>query len=134
MYLAASPAPHHPPGRAPIHQLTDDEFIEQLRRLQGTPEAVFDSRELIEFLLPGLRADFQVCDTYLCAPEPPLTCPLCVFGGTDDGEVDAHQLAQWRELTVGPFRLQMLPGTHFFVLSERQQLLAEIAAHLAGLV
>ena len=74
-------SPHTPrrTGRRAVCRfitVADAEFIAQLRRLQGTPEAVFESRELIEFLLPVLRADFQVCDTYVCAPEPPLACPL----------------------------------------------------------
>jgi medium-chain acyl-[acyl-carrier-protein] hydrolase len=134
MYLAAYPAPHRPSARTPIHQLPDPAFIEELRRLQGTPEAVLGNRELIEFLLPILRADFEVCDTYVCAPEPPLACPLYLFGGTEDAEVGAAQLEQWRELTAGAFRLQMLPGTHFFVQSHRHRLLAEIGADLARLM
>ena len=134
MCLAAYPAPHLPSGRPPVHRLPDEEFVEEMRRLQGTPEAVLRNRELVEFLLPVLRADFQACDTYVCASEPPLACPLYLFGGTEDVDVGPGQLEQWRVLTGGEFRLQMLPGTHFFVQSQRQRLLAEIGAHLARLM
>ena len=134
MCLAAYPAPHVPSARAPIHQLPDPEFIDQMRRLQGTPDAVLANRELMEFVLPILRADFQACDTYVSAPEPPLACPFFVFGGTEDVEVGAPDLERWRELTSGSFSLRMLPGTHFFVQSQRQPLLAALGAHLARLV
>lgn len=134
LFLAAYPAPHAPQARAPIHHLPDAEFIEEMRRLQGTPDAVLENRELMEFVLPILRADFQACDTYACTPEPPLAGPFFVFGGTEDAEVGEAGLERWREQTAGSFDLQMLPGTHFFVQSQRDTLLAAIAAHLARLI
>jgi surfactin synthase thioesterase subunit len=132
--LAAHRAPQLPPLRAPIHQLPDAAFIDEIRRLQGTPAAVLANRELMAFLLSTLRSDFQACDTYVCAPEPPLASPLFVFGGTEDEEVGEAALERWREQTVAAFSLQMLPGTHFFVQSQRDRLLAEIGGHLARLV
>jgi surfactin synthase thioesterase subunit len=113
--LAAYPAPHVPSGRAPIHQLPDTAFIEEMR-------------------LPILRADFQACDTYTCGVEPPLETPFFLFGGTEDADLGEAELQRWREQTTGDFSLQMLPGTHFFVQSQRARLLEAIGGHLARLI
>jgi len=134
LLIAAYPAPHVSLSRAPIYQLPDREFIEEMRRLQGTPTAVLENRELMDFVLPILRADFEACDTYLCAPEPPLDCPFFVFGGTEDHEVGEPELERWREQTTAAFRLQMYPGTHFFVHTQRDRVLAGIGAHLATVI
>lgn len=133
MFLAAYPAPHLPLARAPIHQLPDEEFLREMRRMQGTPEAVLDNAELMAFVLPTLRADFEACDTYACPSEPPLDCPFFLYGGTDDREVHPQGLERWREQTSSAFSQRMFPGAHFFVQSHRDRLLDDIAGRLASL-
>jgi medium-chain acyl-[acyl-carrier-protein] hydrolase len=116
-------APHLPDRRPPIHHLPDARFIEELRRLNGTPEEVLQHEELRDLLLPVLRADFAVCETYLYAPEQPLDCPIFVIGGEQDPEVSQDELAAWQLHTRGAFTLHMIPGDHFFLHSARPLLL-----------
>lgn len=116
-------APHLPDRRPPIHHLPDVRFIEELRRLNGTPEEVLQHEELRDLLLPVLRADFAVCETYLFAPEQPLDCPIFVIGGEQDPEVSQDELAAWQLHTWSAFSLHMIPGDHFFLHSARPLLL-----------
>ena len=51
----------------------------------------------MRFLVPLLRAEFELCQTYVYEPGPLLDCPLSVFGGLDDGEVSHEELESWRE-------------------------------------
>ena len=48
-----------------IHSLPDDKFLEELRRLNGTSETILSNKELMQFLLPMLRADFSALETYV---------------------------------------------------------------------
>ena len=134
LFLAAYPAPQVSQLRAPIHHLPDAEFIDQMRRMQGTPEAVLQNADLMSFMLPILRADFEACDTHVSPPAPALTCPFFMYGGRDDHEVDQPSLAAWQAGTIGPFHLRMFGGTHFFVQTHRDLLLADIADQLAALL
>ena len=134
LWLAAYQAPHAPLARAPIHQLPDNRFIEEIRRFQGTSEAVLENQELMAFVLPILRADFQACDTYRYAPEAPLGCPIVMYGGRDDNEVGPHQLEEWRAHTSVSFDRRELPGHHFFVQSHRDMLLADIERRVSSLL
>ena len=73
----------------------------------------------MELLIPTLRADFAVIENYQYTPEAPLSCPISVFGGLQDREVQLEELDAWREQTSNYFSLKMLAGDHFFINSSQ---------------
>lgn len=107
---------------------SDEVFIERLRSLSGTPPEILENRELMELVLPALRADFELCAAYTCAPEPPLDCPITALAGLDDRSVAPERMEGWREQTTGAFSLRMLPGGHFF-LNETPDLVLRAVLH-----
>jgi medium-chain acyl-[acyl-carrier-protein] hydrolase len=123
-------APQFPRDYDPIHALPEAEFIVELRRLNGTPEAVLSHAELRALILPVLRADFSVCETYTYTDDEPLGCPLSAFGGLQDKDVSREKLAAWREQTTANFSLRMFPGDHFYLLAAQHHLLRAIAHEL----
>jgi medium-chain acyl-[acyl-carrier-protein] hydrolase len=114
----------------PIVHLSDAQFIDGLRRLHGTPAALLANAELMQMMLPTLRADFQVCETYAYRDEPPLACPIVAFGGLADPGVTRLELSDWQQQTTDAFRVEMLTGGHFFVESERDDLLDRVDRQL----
>lgn len=131
MFLSGCRALQIPDPHPPTHDLPEPEFIEVLRRLNGTPKEVFENPELLGFILPLLRADFKLCQTYRYADDLPLGCPLTVFGGTED-QTTREQLEAWREQTRASFSLKMFPGDHFFLHAAEREILEIIAAQLAA--
>jgi len=99
-------------------------------RLNGTPEAVLQNAELMRIILPMLRADFAMCETYVYQEEEPLACPISVFGGLQDGDVSYNSLPAWRDETCSIFTLRLLPGAHFFLKDSRVALLQAISHDL----
>jgi len=132
LFVSGYRAPQVPDPDPPIHALPEPEFLEELRRLNGTPEAVLENAELMQLLLPALRADFAVIETYAYIPESPLDCPITAFGGLQDREVSCDHLEAWREQTHAAFSLQMLPGDHFFLHSAQPLLLQSLSQELYG--
>jgi len=128
LFVSGRRAPQWPDPDPPIHALPEAEFLGELRRLNGTPEAVLANRELMQLLLPVLRADFAVLETYCYEPASPLECPIAAFGGLQDPEVACEMLEAWRQQTRSDFSLQMLPGDHFF-LHTSQSLLWQALNH-----
>jgi len=116
-----------------FHTLPDAALIEELRRYNGTPPEALAHAELMELMLPVLRADFAVHETYAYVDAPPLDLPISAFGGVSDETVPEERLAAWRHQTTRTFRCRMLPGDHFFVNGSRQAITRAIAADL-GLV
>ncbi|MER7756988.1 alpha/beta fold hydrolase [Kitasatospora sp. NPDC097643] len=129
LLLSAFRAPQLPSPHIRIHHLPD-EVLKTVLRKEGTPAQVLDSEELMGALLPTLRADLEVCDTYRYREEPPLAVPMTLFGGHQDVRVSRSDLERWRSQAAGPFRLVMLPGSHFFLHSSPDLLLAELSREL----
>lgn len=118
------------PDPNPIHALPEPEFLEALRRLSGTSEELLENAELLQLMLPALRADCEVTETYVYADDAPLSCPITVYGGLQDPLVMRHHLEPWRRQTSASFSLQMLPGNHFFLHTEQWLLLQTISRSL----
>jgi hypothetical protein len=89
--------------------------VAELRRLGGTPPEVLAHPELMQLVLPLLRADFAVVETYAHREAPPLDCPVTAFGGVDDEDASEAPMDAWRAQTRGAFALHMLPGGHFYL-------------------
>jgi medium-chain acyl-[acyl-carrier-protein] hydrolase len=64
LFIAGHRAPQLPDETPALHHMPESELLMQLRRLNGTPQAVLQDAELMQFFLPVLRADFAVCETY----------------------------------------------------------------------
>ncbi len=123
LLVSGSRAPHIPEPK-PLHHLTDEAFVNELRRFSGTPEAILQNKELMELFIPILRADFMVDETYVHLSEEPLACPISAFGGTADPEADPRELEAWRQHTSNRFNLEMIAGDHFFLQSNKDVLLS----------
>ena len=100
------------------HALDDEAFIDCVRRYQGTPRAVLADPDLLGVVLPILRSDFRLLETYRFHEGPPLRCPIVAYGGLADPNVSHLELELWRVHTACDFRRDWLPGGHFFLLNE----------------
>lgn len=130
LFVSGRSAPQLERNYPSLYALPRAELLEELKRLNGTPREVLEHPELMELMLPILRADFSICDTYEHAEEPPLDCPITVFGGLDDSFIPRPRLEAWRVHTSAAFTLRMLPGGHFFLHSQKSLLLRLLAADL----
>jgi medium-chain acyl-[acyl-carrier-protein] hydrolase len=113
-----------------VYKLPEAEFIEELRRLKGTPAEVLEHPELMQVVLPLVRADFEVIQTYEAADEPPLDVPLTAFGGLSDGEVSREDIEAWGAQTTRAFASRMLPGDHFYLTANQHLLLPLLSQEL----
>ncbi|QQP95722.1 thioesterase II family protein [Lysobacter enzymogenes] len=133
LIASGSRAPHFPATRESAHDLPEAQFIAKLRELNGTPEEVLNNRELVQFLIPLLRADFKIAAEYRATPVA-LPCPLVVLAGTEDHEVGEAAVEGWREVAGGACEIHWIPGGHFFVEHSRAQVLERVNAALARFV
>lgn len=125
LLLAAFRAPQLPNPNIRIHHLPD-EVLKTVLAKEGTPQSVLDNEEIMRAILPTLRADFELCDTYEYTPEAPLSVPMSVFGGQQDVRVGRTDLELWKVQADDDFRLTMLPGPHFFIQGSQDLLLAQL--------
>jgi medium-chain acyl-[acyl-carrier-protein] hydrolase len=126
LFVSGRQAPHVPDRYKPLYNLPHDEFIQELRRLNGTPKEVFEHQELLELVVPILRADFEAIDTYKYVPSAPLECPILALGGEDDVDIHREDLEAWQQHTARDFRYKIFPGDHFYLHTQLPALLREL--------
>jgi surfactin synthase thioesterase subunit len=135
LFLSARRPPHLPRLEADLHRLPDDAFLRVLdTRYGGVPSEVLQERELLDLVLPALRADITALETFTSPETEPLTCAITAYGGDEDRLVTLEQLHAWRGYTSGPFRARQFHGGHFYLQSSQALLLSDIAAALQPLV
>ncbi len=134
LLLGARRAPQTPDDDPPIHHLPTEEFIHQLKRLKGTPAEIIENSELMELIMPVLRADFEAVETYEYSGSDPLQCPFFVMGGTEDTDVPREFLDAWRMHTLSKSTVTMFSGDHFFLHSQKEAVLKFIARILTDLM
>jgi surfactin synthase thioesterase subunit len=134
LFISGRRAPQVPSSQPITYNLPKDEFIEELVKLDGTPKEVIEHTELMEMLIPLLRADFQLVQTYEYVPDTPLRCPITVYSGLRDHHITRDMLLPWKEQTSSRFTLHMLPGDHFFLRPSQALLLGLLTRELREVI
>ena len=111
-----------PPGpadtmRVPSADLPQETFVEQLAALGGIPPEVRDNPEILELVLPSMRADVASVGAFRMPDHEPLAAPVTVIRGAADRHCPPATVGQWLPLGRGG-RLRSVPAGHF-VLSEQ---------------
>ena len=117
LFLSACRAPNVVRTVPPIFHLPVQEFMAEIRKLKGTPKEFFELPEIQKALLPLLRADMEITDTYEYLPESPLPCPLTVYGGEQDELAPVKSLVPWELQTTAECKTRLFSGDHFFIQS-----------------
>lgn len=112
--------------------LSDERIIALLRVLGGTPEVFLTSPMILRMILPAIRADLSVKNTYRYEPGPPLEVPITTIAGVDDPRASVESIAAWRDQTVRRFRAHTLPGGHFAALEDADTTLGLIRQALSA--
>jgi medium-chain acyl-[acyl-carrier-protein] hydrolase len=132
LFVSGCAAPQHRDAPKNLHRLPDDDLIAALRDYQGTPPEVLAHSELMQLLLPMVRADFQLAETYQYRASLKFDTPLTVFAGRQDDRVSEEQVTGWQKETVPTIRVQWCEGGHFFIHGARDLVLDCLNAELAA--
>ncbi|MBT1159494.1 SDR family NAD(P)-dependent oxidoreductase [Aminobacter anthyllidis] len=126
---AGRPSPFHvvvsahksavvPADEPPMYRYVDDKLTDVVRILGLVPKEALANEELLHnFILPPLRADFELAETYDRDLPTPLDAAITAIGGVQDETVNANDLDEWRRLTTSRFARIMFDGDHFYTHS-----------------
>lgn len=128
--ISGRAAPHTGDPVPVIYRHSDAQFVEAVDRLGGIPKEVTALPDLLAVVLPALRADLEICNTYSYAAEPRLACPISVFGGSDDRLAPAPQLRAWAAQTTRFRNARIYPGGHFYLAEHQRDVVAALAGDL----
>ncbi|MDN3356786.1 alpha/beta fold hydrolase [Actinomadura sp. DC4] len=129
LFLSARQAPG---GRreSRAHELGDEGFAAVLRTTGGTPSLLLDNPEMRDYLLPIIRNDYRLIETYRPAPGPRLRTGIVAIAAEADATVAPAEVDGWGAATSGGFARADFPGDHFYLLEQAPKLVAAILGHL----
>lgn len=129
LFLSAKPPPHLERQRR-LHRLPSEQLLVELKALGGTPPEVLDNAELMELVLPVLRADFALSETFVHPLVPPLACGATLIGATSDREVAPGEMEEWSRYLRCESAPHLIEGDHFFIDKQRAAVLDIVRATL----
>lgn len=132
LLLSGRSAPHRTRPTA-LHRAADDVLVAGVTRLGTLGGDAYAVPELRELLLPVLRADYRLIETYDRQRPPVLRAPMVAYLGDRDPGVTRPGIEAWSELTEGDFTVRSFPGDHFYLAPREAELTADIAERLARL-
>jgi medium-chain acyl-[acyl-carrier-protein] hydrolase len=133
LFVSGRSAPHLPPARLRTLGSPAD-FVDELRRLEGTPPEILDNAELLELLMPAIRSDFALLDRWRHVPVPPLPIPLVAMAGRGDAHVALETVDAWSQWTRARFERITYSGSHFFVHERELQVVRDVSSRLTDLL
>ncbi|MBO8183990.1 thioesterase II family protein [Streptomyces spirodelae] len=130
LYVSGCPAPSR--GVEATKGIKDDAgLLADLRRLNGTDAGLLADPEMLELILPALRADYHAVRTYQWQPGSEPRCPVRVLTGSHDTRTPPHVVADWRRHTTGECHFHEYEGGHFYLTEQTGRVADLLAADLA---
>lgn len=119
LFVSGRQPPHHHRSGV-VHTRTNEELGAELVRLNPTNAELLAESELAALVLPIVRNDYRLIETYRPREPTVLTVPITALIGTEDRELTVAEARDWAGCTDRSFRLREYPGDHFFLVDQRQ--------------
>ena len=130
LFVSGRRAPDEIDTRPDLHALPTSTFLVELQRRYGAiPAPVLAEPELLELLVPVVRADIRAVESYRAPAQPVrIAAPVHVYGGESDEHPLPSQLSGWSRCALDSVRVRVFPGNHFYLNEQREALTADIDA------
>jgi medium-chain acyl-[acyl-carrier-protein] hydrolase len=127
LFVSSRRAPQLPSRFRKASTLTDPEFIDEMQNMDNAiPQAVLKEKELLKLLLPILKEDIGINETYIGGLDPLLAIPVCAYYGTQDNTITPQEVEDWKAVTASTFSCNKFEGGHFFIDQEKGHIISDI--------
>ncbi|MGW3418198.1 thioesterase II family protein [Streptomyces phaeochromogenes] len=107
--------------------LDDDAFVAQVEQLAGYVHPALADPDLREVVLPVLRADVTLHESYRLTDAEPLPVAITVFRGAEDHIVTTEDCRGWAGLTTAACTTREFPGGHMYLAEDPLPVLRAMA-------
>ncbi|MDO0923997.1 alpha/beta fold hydrolase [Streptomyces sp. TG1A-8] len=115
-----------------VHLRTDEGILAELRALSGTNEQLLQDDEMVQMIMPAIRADYRAIESYRGSEGDVVRCPVTVLVGTEDPQVTPDEARLWSSHTTGPFDYREFSGGHFYLADHQKEINALLTERLLG--
>ncbi|MBT2393903.1 thioesterase [Streptomyces sp. ISL-1] len=126
LFVSGSAGPWKPRAKR-ASGLSDEEFLARVKNFAGYTHPAMQDPEMLELLIPVLRADVEMHENYHPSFPGPLSTPITALRGAQDDLVDTAEAAQWAEATTTGFNQVELAGGHMYLTDSAETVLQLIS-------
>jgi medium-chain acyl-[acyl-carrier-protein] hydrolase len=136
LFMSGGNPPHIKNAKKIYHTMPEEQFRDEIIKIGGTPQEVFEHKELLDIFIPLLRADYKIIETYQIQPNQTVLfdCGITVFNGKADKEVSHDKLREWQRYTKSRCQVYEYEGGHFFIQDYREDIIQIINDTLIGTI
>ncbi|MEV5676432.1 MULTISPECIES: thioesterase II family protein [unclassified Streptomyces] len=107
--------------------LDDEQFLERVKEFAGYRHEALEDPEMRELLLPSLRADVEMHESYVALSDTPLPVPITSVRGSTDTLVTPDQAMEWGKATGREFDFVEVEGGHMYLVDNAEGLIRVLA-------
>lgn len=126
MFCSGAAALHISSCLPPIHQLCDDDFVQKLVQMGGTPHEVAENKQLMSLLIPMLKADFGLSHSHSFSVAQHFECPATIIYGDQDERTTYETIQDWQMYFSKPIKIRCIEGGHFYINENKEAVSREI--------
>lgn len=113
LIVAGRHAPHMKDPNPMSSTSTDEEIIEEIKKMGGTPQAILNHPEMLQWTLSQLRGDLRTHESLKYTGQK-LQIPIEAHCATHD-DANKEIMEYWKDVTVEKFQVKEFEGHHFFI-------------------
>jgi surfactin synthase thioesterase subunit len=115
-----------------VHRGDDAGVIAEMRLMAGTDARLLGDDEILRMVMPAIRGDYTAIETYRCAPDAVVDCPIDVLLGDDDPKTSLDEAEAWQRHTTGGYSLHVFGGGHFYLAHHQPEIVTFVIDRIAG--
>ena len=118
LIVSACQAPQLSYLKKTLYNLSDNDFISEVRKYNGIPKEILQEPELLyEVILPILRSDLTISYSYKYKKRAKIKPKVTAICGKADNTFDINNISKWSDETHN-FDYKYFTGDHFFINTE----------------
>lgn len=115
-----------------VYDLDEASFIREVMNYHGMEQEILENKELMEIIMPILRADFQVLDQYRYREKAQkINRNVTVLYGND---MTYNQVQYWADLMGKRVVFHHIDGDHFFIKTNVEEVLKVVQKECSPIV
>lgn len=121
LVMTGSGGPSNEDRERDRHTLSKEAFKAKLKEYGGSPSEILENDELFNFFEPIIKNDFKVVETYEYEATEPFDIPMTVAIGLSE-DVTLEEAKLWEKETTQKVSVRQMPGGHFFIYENTDNL------------
>lgn len=110
-------------------RMPDRQLLDWIRVLGTVPRPVMDDKDMMEMIMPVMRADLSLVAGYV-DDGAKVSCPVVSYSGKQDQLVEPDDMSAWTTRTPSYLGHRAFQGDHFYLDRNLTEVTADLVRHI----